>query len=84
MSEDDDRWRKKRGMKQVSYKEEQVIRPTSLKIRLPIVLKDLAAEMKLKASELIQKLFIHSMTFTLNDVLDDETIVQFIGNEFGV
>lgn len=83
LSEDDDRWRKKRGMKQVSYKEEQVIRPTSLKIRLPIVLKDLAAEMKLKASELIQKLFIHSMTFTLNDVLDDETIVQFIGNEFG-
>jgi translation initiation factor IF-2 len=85
LSEEDERWRKKRPSKGVGagLKEEQVIRPTKLKIRLPITLKDLAAEMKLKASEIIQKLFMHGMTYTLNDLLDDETTVQFIGNEFG-
>lgn len=39
--------------------------------------------MKLKASELIQKMFIHGMTYVVNDVLDNETTVQFIGLEFG-
>ncbi len=86
LSEDEDaRWRKKRPVKGMSAltKEEQIIRPTKLKIRLPITLKDLAAEMKVKASEIIQKLFLHGMTYTLNDLLDDETAVQYIGNEFG-
>lgn len=85
LSEEDERWRKKRPSKGggIGLKEEQVIRPTKLKIRLPITLKDLAAEMKLKSSEIIQKLFLHGMTYTLNDLLDDETTVQYIGNEFG-
>lgn len=81
---DDGRWRKKRPSKQFMRAEEQeIVRPTELKIRLPITVKELAAEMKLKASELIQKLFLHGMTFTLNDALEDETTVQYIGNEFG-
>lgn len=82
---EDERWRKKRPIKgaPVTVKEEQIIRPTKLKVRLPITVKDLAAEMKLKASEIIQKLFLHGMTYTLNDSLDDETTVQYIGNEFG-
>lgn len=81
---EDERWRKKRAAKgMASYKEEQIIRPTKLKVHLPITIKDLAVEMKLKSSEVIQKLFLHGMTYTLNDVLDDETTVQFIGNEFG-
>ena len=81
---DDERWRKRRPSKGSSTAwEEPVIRPTKLKIRLPIILKDLASEMKLKASELIQKLFLHGLIYTLNDVLDDETVVQYIGSEFG-
>ena len=82
---EEERWRKRRAAKGGGgiSREEQIIRPTKLKIRLPITLKDLAAEMKLKASEVIQKLFLHAMTYTLNDILDDETTVQFIGNEFG-
>lgn len=84
LSEADDRWRKKRPIKGVSAeKEEQIIRPTKLKVRLPMTIKDLAVEMKLKSSEIIQKLFLHGMTYTLNDFLDDETTVQYIGNEFG-
>lgn len=85
LSEEDDRWRKKRPTKGAisAQREEQIVRPSHLKIRLPIILKDLAYEMKLKASELIQKLFLHGMTYTLNDILDDETTVQFIGSEFG-
>jgi len=82
---EEERWRKKRPLKGVtsSVKEEQIIRPVKLRIRLPITLKDLAADMKLKSSEIIQKLFLHGMTYTLNDLLDDETTVQYIGNEFG-
>ncbi|MCH9609464.1 MAG: Translation initiation factor IF-2 [Chlamydiales bacterium] len=80
---DDERWRKRRAVKHKTVSEENVIRPTSLKIRLPITVKDLASEMKLKSSQLIQKLFLQNMTFTLNDFLEDETMVQFLGNEFG-
>lgn len=81
---EEERWRKRRAAKGGGLvREEQIIRPTKLKVRLPITLKDLAAEMKLKASDVIQKLFLHGMIYTLNDILDDETTVQFIGNEFG-
>lgn len=81
---DDGSWRKKRPSKHHSQQEaEHVIRPTSLSIRLPITLKDLAAEMKLKASELVTKLFMQGMVVTLNDILDDETAVQLLGHEFG-
>lgn len=83
-SSDEDRWRKKRVQKSKVYHEEHVVqRPTHISVPLPITIKDLAAEMKLKASELIQKLFIHGMTYVVNDVLDNETIVEFIGLEFG-
>ncbi|WP_100934728.1 translation initiation factor IF-2 [Candidatus Chlamydia corallus] len=81
---EEDRWRKKRVYKQKKhYDEASIQRPTHIKIPLPITVKDLAAEMKLKASEVIQKLFIHGMTYVVNDVLDSETTVQFIGLEFG-
>ncbi len=81
---EDERWRKRRPQKGGrSQVEEPVIRPTQLKIRLPISIKDLAVEMKLKSSELIQKLFMQNIVATLNDLLDDETVVQFIGAEFG-
>lgn len=80
---DEDRWRKRRPSRGAFQQaREDIVRPTSLKIRLPITLKDLAAEMKLKASELIQKLFLAGMSYTLNDLLDDETTVQYIGDEF--
>lgn len=81
---EEERWRKKRsGRSAAHYKEEHILRPTKLKIRLPISLKELASEMKLKASEIIQKLFMHGMIYTLNDILDDPTTVEYIGNEFG-
>ncbi|MCC5831779.1 MAG: translation initiation factor IF-2 [Chlamydiales bacterium] len=81
---DEGRWRKKRPSKQFARAEDhEIIRPTELKVRIPITVKELAAEMKLKASELIQKLFLHGMTYTVNDPLEDETTVQYIGDEFG-
>lgn len=83
VSEDEQEWRKKRGSKLKHVKEDLTQRPASLKIRLPIILKDLASEMKLKASELIGKLFLQGLIVTLNDVLEDETIVQLLGHEFG-
>ncbi|MEF9497180.1 translation initiation factor IF-2 [Chlamydia sp. 04-14] len=83
-SSDDDKWRKKRVQKTKKHYDEHTIqRPTHIKVPLPITIKDLAAEMKLKASELIQKMFIHGMTYVVNDILDNETTVQFIGLEFG-
>ncbi|MBN1914691.1 MAG: translation initiation factor IF-2 [Parachlamydiales bacterium] len=82
---EEEQWRKKRPYKKVKkvVKEEEIIRPKQLKIVLPITLKDLAAEMKLKASELIAKLFAQGIVVILNDFLDDETVVQLLGHEFG-
>lgn len=82
---DDEGWRKRRPKhkkKAISQDEIAVVRPKSLTVRLPITIKDLAAEMKLKASELVAKLFMQGITRTLNDFLDDETTVQLLGHEF--
>jgi translation initiation factor IF-2 len=80
--EEDQHWRKKRA-KQARYVEDVTIRPTSLKVRIPIAIKDLASEMKLKASQLITKLFLQGVVVTLNDILEDETTIQLLGHEFG-
>jgi translation initiation factor IF-2 len=80
---DNEAWRKRRAHKpQRRVVQEEIIRPKTLSIRLPIAIKDLAHEMKLKASQLIAKLLMQGMTLTLNDYLDDETIVQLLGHEF--
>lgn len=82
-TEEDQRWRKKRMGKTRPVQEDVTVRPTSLKIRTPISIKDLAAEMKLKASQLISKLFLQGVIVTLNDLIDDETTIQLLGHEFG-
>lgn len=81
---DDEQWRKRRPSKiqAQAYQEEVIIRPKQLKVRIPISVKDLASEMKLKASQLISKLFMQGIVLTLNDFLDDETTIQLLGNEF--
>lgn len=82
-TEEEHRWRKKRGKQGRIQEEIHIVRPTSLSIRVPISIKDLASEMKLKASELISKLFLQGIIVTLNDQLDDETTIQLLGQEFG-
>lgn len=82
-SEEEQRWRKKRPVKGKFFQEELVVRPTSLKIRTPISIKDLASEMKLKASQLVSKMFLQGIVVTLNDLLEDETTIQLLGQEFG-
>lgn len=62
--------------------QEEIVRPKSLHVRIPITIKDLAFEMKLKASQLIAKLFMKGVVMTLNDFLDDETTVQLLGQDF--
>ncbi len=80
---DNEAWRKRRSFKpKHSQRSEEVIRPKSLSVRLPITIKDLAQEMKLKASQLIAKLLMQGVTLTLNDCLSDETVVQLLGHEF--
>ncbi len=79
---DNEAWRKRRAHKPRKQIQEEIVRPKNLTIRLPIMIKDLAQEMKLKASQLIAKLFMQGITLTLNDYLDDETTVQLLGHEF--
>ena len=79
---DDTRWRKRKSLKTKQELQDEIVRPKELKVRLPITVKDLAVEMKLKASQLIAKLFMQGTVLTLNDYLDDETTVQLLGNEF--
>lgn len=83
-TDDEGGWRKKRrNKKQQEHEEIQPDLPTALKIRLPTTVKDLAERMKLKASQLIGKLFMQGIVVTLNECLDDETTVQLLGEEFG-
>jgi translation initiation factor IF-2 len=81
---DEDSWRRKKPskFKEKSHQEQPVQRPKELSVKLPISVKDLAAQMKLKASELIQKLFLQGLAVTINDDLDDATTVELIGHEF--
>ncbi len=79
---DNEAWRKRRAHKPRKYVQEEIVRPKVLTVRLPITIKDLAQEMKLKASQLIAKLFMQGVTLTLNDYLDDETVVQLLGHDF--
>lgn len=79
---DNEAWRKRRAYKPRRVVYEEIVRPKTLTLRLPITIKDLAQEMKLKASQLIAKLFMQGVTLTLNDYLDDETVVQLLGHEF--
>ena len=79
---DEEVWRKKKSFKFKGQMQEEVIRPKNLKVRLPISVKDLASEMKLKASQLISKLFMQGVAITLNDLLDDVTTIQLLGHEF--
>ena len=81
--EETNTWRKRRQKQAPRQQEDTTIRPTALKVRMPIAIKDLAAEMKLKASQLIAKLFMQGVLLTLNDYLDDETTIQLLGHEFG-
>jgi len=82
VTEEEQRWRKKRVVK-AKAEEQVIVRPTSLSVRTPISIKDLASEMKLKASQLIAKLFLQGIIVTLNDLLEDETTIQLLGQEFG-
>lgn len=81
---EDEAWRggKKRKIA-IKVQEEAVIRPTVLKVRIPLSIKELAEKMKLKASQLIEKLFLQGVIVTLNDQLADETTIQLLGHEFG-
>jgi translation initiation factor IF-2 len=82
-SDRDQAWRRKRGQKPRRIIDEIVPdRPKELKVRLPITVKDLAVQMKLKSSELIGKLFMQGIVMTLNDLLDDETTIVILGEEF--
>jgi len=82
-AEEEQQWRKRRAGKQRYVPEDPTIRPATLKVRIPIAIKDLASEMKLKASQLIAKLFLQGVIVTLNDLLDDVTTIQLLGHEFG-
>jgi translation initiation factor IF-2 len=82
--EGEEHWRRRRHKTRMIIKEEAIpVRPTHLKVRLPISVKDLAVEMKLKSSQLVSKLFLQGVVLTLNDFLDDETMIQLLGHEFG-
>lgn len=77
-------WRsRKRKTQTIAQVSQEVVRPSKIKVRLPISIKDLAQEMKLKASEIIAKLFVQGMIVTLNDVMMDPDVVMLVGHDFG-
>ncbi|NGX57602.1 MAG: Translation initiation factor IF-2 [Chlamydiae bacterium] len=75
------RYRKRKKKLTKQEIEEITVRPSNLTIRLPISVKELASEMKRKASELIAQLFKHGVLVTINDFLDDETTIQILGED---
>lgn len=84
--EDQQQWRRRRPQKFRRSRDNrpEPVRPTEIKIRLPITLKDLAHEMKLKSSQIVQKLFLEGLIITINDYIEDPTVIELIGHEFGV
>lgn len=81
--EEANRYRRRRPTRMRRPKREtEIVRPSEVTVRLPITVKDLAQEMKLKASQLIAKLFAQGVMITINDYLEDETTVQLLGEEF--
>ncbi len=83
-SPDEGSWQHKRRKNHRKIKpitEDMTIRPSSLKVRLPISIKDLSGAMKIKSADLIAVLFKQGLTMTLNDKLDDETLVELLGHE---
>ncbi len=82
--ENDEGWRprKGRGHKRMSSGEELIVRPKTLKSPPTITIKDLASEMKLKASQLLANLLMKGVVITLNDFIDDETTIQLLGHDF--
>ncbi|NCF70491.1 MAG: translation initiation factor IF-2 [Chlamydiales bacterium] len=82
MDDSENSWRKKKNKLKAKKEEQITIRPSSLHVRLPVSIKDLASQMKLKASQLIAKLLMQGLVVTLNDYLDDETTIQLLGHEF--
>lgn len=81
--QEEQRWRKRRPIQKMRpAQQEEVIRPRTLSIRIPVTVKDLAAAMKLKSSQLIAKLFMKGVIMTLNDFLDDEATIQLLGHDF--
>jgi translation initiation factor IF-2 len=83
--ENDEGWRPRKGRghrRMSSSAEELIVRPKSLKVRVPITIKELAVEMKLKASQLLSNLFMKGVVITLNDFIDDETTIQLLGHDF--
>ncbi|MCB1072539.1 MAG: translation initiation factor IF-2 [Chlamydiia bacterium] len=76
-------WRRRPRRFRPKRDESEIIRPKELSVRIPITVKDLAQGMKLKASELISKLFLQGVAITINDYLEDETTIQLLGHEFG-
>lgn len=81
--EEESVWRKRRSKLNKTVESVAVVRPSSLHVRLPITVKELAAEMKIKASQVIEKIFLQGMVRTMNDFLDDATLVELIGQELG-
>lgn len=78
-------WRKRRSFKPKRQENRpEPVRPTEIKIRIPITVKELAHVMKLKSGQLIQKLFLEGMVITVNDYIDDPTVLEILGQEFGV
>lgn len=81
--EDEGHFRKRKQKQARQQQEDTTIRPSQLSIRVPITIKDLAAEMKLKTAQLIGKLFLNGIILTINDYLEDSTTIQLLGQEFG-
>ena len=80
---DEERWRRRRYQKSKTPKDTgPIIRPKEITVVLPITIKELSSEMKIKASQVVQKLFMQGLSLTLNDILDDPTTVELIGQEF--
>ncbi|MCE2982786.1 MAG: translation initiation factor IF-2 [Parachlamydia sp.] len=81
-SDEDQHYRRRKNKQRHQLQDDTTIRPSSIKVRLPISIKDLAEKMKLKASQLVGKLFLQGVVATLNDMLEDETTIQLLGHEF--
>lgn len=78
----DEIWKRKRNRRSKNtVNPADIVRPKEITVKVPISIKELASELKIKGSAVVQKLFLAGFPLTINDIIEDDTTIELIGNE---
>ena len=74
-------WRRRKSRRKTNEKPKEIIKPTEITIRLPILIKDLASALFVKSAQIISILFNVGLTLRVTDYIEDPAVIELIGDE---